>query len=488
MAELPFNFAGPSYVSQSPNWSDAAAINCFCERAEVEGQKGPIAIWDAPGKKLYCTLAEEIAVPSQFELNGRSFAAASNLWETTGGTPVNWGSIGTPPTRPTMITANATQLVVLNNGNLFVFTLATNTLTAVNMAQFNGPISQIGFSDGYIIATIQNSQTFQQSNLEDATTWSGLNISTISYFPDNIVSMVCDHREVWFYSGKQAVVFYNSGAGFPVFIPIQGAFLEVGSGATFSIVKMDNSIFWLSQDERGSMIAYRANGYSGERKSTHAQELAFQLYGVPFGSDAVGWTYQEYGHTFWVLYFPSANATWAYDVASGFWHQRAAWNVNTGTFQADRAMSHTFANGLHLVGDPFSGNIYQLSSTFFTDDTLPLRRLRRSFTNSIRNKRVYFDQIEFDVDAGVGPSVPLTDGDGQPRSPQIVLRWSDDGGNTWSNDYFLSVGLVGQYKIRTIKRMLGKARKRVWEVSWDDPVPIRFANAYLYGEPEQGLQ
>ena len=49
---------------------------------------------------------------------------------------------------------------------------------------FVGAISQIDFIDGYVIATIQNSHTFQQSNLEDATVWNGLNIETLSYFPD----------------------------------------------------------------------------------------------------------------------------------------------------------------------------------------------------------------------------------------------------------------------------------------------------------------
>jgi hypothetical protein len=481
MANIPFQFCGPSSVNQSPYFDNEDALGCYCEKAEVEGTRSQIAMWPVPGKKRLAALSES-SVPSCYTVNGRTFFASSNLWELTENlTVTNWGSLGTPPVAPTQITANAYQLVVMNNGNLFVFTLATNTFEAVDMAQFNGPIKQIDFADGYVLAIIQNSTTFQQSNLEDATTWSGLNIASVSYFPDNLVAMKCDHREAWFWSAKKAVIYYNSGAGFPVFIPIQGAFLEVGCCATFSPVQMDNSIFWLSQDEHGSLVGFRANGYAGERKSTHAQELAWQNYGTPYGQDAVGFSYQEQGHTFWQLYFPSANATWDYDVASGYWHKRGDWQQTTGTYRADNAMCHTFNFGMHLVGDPFSGNVYEMSSSILTNDGRPIRGFRRSPTVGENNDWLYFDSIEFKMQVGQAPLIPLYDGDGQPRPPQIMLRWSDDAGQTWSNTYFLSIGYQGEFEKRVIKRMLGRSRDRVWEVAWIDPVAIRFTAAYLRG-------
>ncbi len=228
----PFGFVGPSYTASSPIIDDELAMNCYCEGSESEGAATPMALLGTPGRKKFCTVPEG-SVPGGFTINGRTFFASSNLWEVdASGVTHNRGALGANPATPTMITANETQLVVLNNGNLFVLTLATNVFIVVDMSQFNGPVSQIGFSDGYVIATLQNSHTFQQSNLEDATTWDGLNIATISYFPDNIASMICDHREPTFWSNKKAIVYYNAGAGFPVFIPIQGAFIESGAGAT----------------------------------------------------------------------------------------------------------------------------------------------------------------------------------------------------------------------------------------------------------------
>ena len=480
MPEIPLGFCGGTYQSVSNVLDAEDAMNCYPERAEVSTETSQIALLECPGKEVFAQLSGEIAVPGSFTVNGRTFVAASHLWELTLTGPINRGSLGSVPVQPAQITANETQLVIANNGNLYVMTLATNALSAVNMAQFNGPILQIGFADGYILATLQNSHTFQQSNLEDAKTWDGLNISTISYFPDNITSMICDHREPWFFSAKKAIGYYNAGAGFPVFIPIQGAFIETGSGATFATVQLDNSVLWLDQTERGNMVARRLNGYVGERISTHAIEAAWQKYTVT--SDAVGWTYEENGHEFWVIYFPTANATWAYDVSTKFWHKRGSWVTQTGTYIADRAMSHTFNFGMHLVGDPFSGTVYQLSSEFHSEAGNIRRGYRRSPTTSDNNKWVYFEQFELNMDTGFAPEFPLFDGDGQPRPAQVMLRWSDDACQTWSNTYTLSLGFPGEFNKRVIKRMLGRGRKRVFEVSWTDPVPIRIAEAFLRGE------
>jgi hypothetical protein len=436
---------------------------------------------------LFCNLPTEAKVPGMFTLNGRSFAAGAHLSEIfNGGLVTDRGSLGVAPVLPTQIVANETQLLIMNNGNLYVFTLATNVLTPVNMAQFGGPVAQIGFSDGFGIATLQNSHTFQQSNLEDFTTWNGLNIATISYFPDNITSFIADHRELWFFSGKKTLGYYNSSAGFPVFIPIQGAYIENGSGATFATVQLDNSVFWIDQDERGGRVARRLNGYSAARVSTHAVEFAWAQY--PTIADAVAYSYEDQGHAFWVIYFPSAangaGATWCFDAATNYWHKRAFWNSGSATFSAHRSMSHTFNFGLHLVGDWQSGNIYQLSSALNTDFGNPLRILRRSPAISQENDWVYFSKIEFDVETGLGPTPPLTDGDGQPRPPQLLLRWSDDAGRTWSNSYILNCGFTGEFGTRVYKRMLGRGRKRIFEVSGTDPVPWKFADAYIDADPE----
>ena len=66
--------------------------------------------------------------------------------------------------------------------------------------------------------------------------------------------------------------------------------------------------------------------------------------------------------------------------------------------------------------------------------------------------------------------------------PQVMLRWSDDGGHTWSNEHWRSMGLTGQWGRRVIWRRLGmtlKLRDRVYEVSGTDPIKIAIMGAEL---------
>ncbi|HEX3941585.1 MAG TPA: hypothetical protein VHX11_08905 [Acidobacteriaceae bacterium] len=477
-----FNLINGTYQAVSPNLDAEWTMNLYPETQESIGAKVRKALILAPGKRIAYQLPEA-GITAQYPVNGRAFVAASNLWELfADGSKVNRGSLGAMPASPNQIISNETQLLILNNGALFVFTLATNVLAPVDMSQFNGAVMQIGFTDGYGIATLLTSHTFQQSNLEDFTTWDGLNISTVSLFPDNFTSMICDHREIWFFSAKKTAAYYNAGAGNPVFIPIQGAFMEFGAAscAAFATVQLDNSIFWLDQDERGWLVARRAVGYGEQRVSTHAVEFAWQNYPNLTANSVIGYTYQEQGHSFWVLKFP--NATWVYDVAENQWHQRGFFNPISGTYEADHSQSHMFVFGKHLVGDWASGNLYQQSTSIYSDMGGPLRWVRRSPTISKENKWLFFSELEIDIEPGLGPQPPLLDGDGQPRAPQIMLRWSNDGTKTWTSTFILNCGMAGEYNARARKVQLGRARRRVWEISGADPIPWRIADGYVKSE------
>jgi hypothetical protein len=67
-------------------------------------------------------------------------------------------------------------------------------------------------------------------------------------------------------------------------------------------------------------------------------------------------------------------------------------------------------------------------------------------------------------------------------NPQLMLRWSDDGGHTWNGERTVSMGRTGQYGTRAIFRRLGmtlKLRDRVYEISGTDPVKVAIMGAEL---------
>jgi hypothetical protein len=65
------------------------------------------------------------------------------------------------------------------------------------------------------------------------------------------------------------------------------------------------------------------------------------------------------------------------------------------------------------------------------------------------------------------------------RGPLMTLRWSDDGGKTFSNEHVRDCGQAGAYLTRVLWNRLGSPRDRVYEISVTDPVPWRIIDAYL---------
>jgi hypothetical protein len=103
----------------------------------------------------------------------------------------------------------------------------------------------------------------------------------------------------------------------------------------------------------------------------------------------------------------------------------------------------------------------------------PIRRLRRSPHLSLEQFRIFYHRFQLDLMPGVGT---LT---GQGVTPTVMLRWSDDGGYTWSSEIELSAGAQGDYTKRVYALMLGSGRDRVFEVSTSDPVQWTLLAAYI---------
>jgi len=66
--------------------------------------------------------------------------------------------------------------------------------------------------------------------------------------------------------------------------------------------------------------------------------------------------------------------------------------------------------------------------------------------------------------------------------PQAMLRWSSNGGSTWSNEHWTSIGKIGRYNNRAIWRRLGWSRDRIFEVVVTDPIKAVIVSANLKAE------
>ena len=467
---------GSSYVARSVNAADNRMVNLFPE-AVPEGGKEAAFLQRAPGLKFLQEVGDgpirglwvaKANVEQFYVVSGVEVYKLTSLT----GTPVLIGEVS--GTGPVSIADNGTQVFFACNGPSFIYNINTGVFGPITDPDFPGAVT-VGFLDGYFVFNEPNSQKVWVTALLDGYDINALDFASAEGSPDGLVAVNVDHREAWLFGTNSIEVWYNAGlADFPL-ARIQGAFNELGLAAPFSVAKLDNTLFWLGRDDRGQGIIYRANGYTGQRVSTHAIEWQMQEYADI--SDATGYTYQQDGHSFYVLNFPSANTTWVFDVATGAWHERAAFQA--GQFNRHRANNQMFFNGQTVVGDYQNGKIYKFDLEVYADDGQPQKWLRswRALPTGANNlARTIQHSMQLDCETGVGLNV------GQGSDPKVMLRWSDDGGHTWSNEHWKSMGKIGRFGYRTIWRRLGatmKIRDRVYEVSGTDPVRIYVMGAEL---------
>lgn len=499
-----------------------------------DGGKEPAFFMRAPGLRKLATIGTG-PIRGLWTYGGYAYVVSG---QTVYKLSTDWTytSIGTVSgTGPVSMTDNGTQLFIACNGPSYIYNASTSVFAQITDSDFPGA-SVVGYLDGYFVFIEPNSQRVWVTSLLDGTSIDPLDFASAEGSPDGLVSMIIDHREVWLFGTNSVEVWYDAGlTDFPL-QRVQGAFNEIGCAAVYSVAKLDNAIFWLGSDARGNGIVYRANGYTGQRVSTHAIEYAIQGYGSI--SDAIAYTYQQDGHPFYVLTFPSVGKTWVYDVSTQAWHERAGFA--NGSFIRHRSNCQTNFNNEVIVGDFEDGRIYAYDLDVYSDDGAIqkwLRSWRALPTGKNDLKRTAHHSLQLDCEAGIGlngidpfdvvllqtelgyrliteagtplaaetlqmliDGAPLETQSGfellteseepitisspfvQGVDPSVSLRWSDDGGHTWGNYHTRSMGRIGEFGARVIWRRLGmtqKLRDRVYEISGTDPVKISIMGAEL---------
>lgn len=455
-----FPLVGGSYTARSPNFDAEKTINLYPEASGSGLSKSIAMLIGTPGLKLWSTIAD-------FPIRGELRVSASTGIVVAGshvytvdmyGTATLRGSISSGST-PVSMASNGLQVMLVTGPTGYSIDLTTFAVTQIVDPDFFGA-DKVDFIDGYFAFNKPGTQEFQITGLYDEII-DPLDFASAEGSPDLLISLIVDHRELWLFGQNSTEVFYNSGnPDFP-FERIQGAFIEQGCAAKNSVAKMDNTVIWLTADDRGQGTVQKAVGYTPQRISNHALEFAIASYSTI--SDAVAYTYQQEGHMFYVLTFPSGNATWVYDSSTALWHQRA-WRNPSGTLDRHRSICQMAFAGQNIVGDWENGNLYVFDLDTYTDNGNILPAIRQCPHIATGNTWQFFHKLWVDMQTGVGLNV------GQGSDPQLILEWSDDGGISFPNRLQVSMGKIGERRARANFRRLGKSRDRVWRVSITDPV------------------
>lgn len=464
-----------AYTARSLIANAQRCLNLYPEANAQPDAPAPMTHYPTPGLSLLQT------APGAIGYRGLYRASNGDLYGVVG-TQVfyispRWvftrlGSIA-PAATPVSMADNGLTLVLVDGSAAgYTVDLTSRAFTPISDPSFYGA-DRVDYLDTFFLFNRPGTAQFYIS-LSESASFDPLDIAAKTGYPDPLAAVIVMHREVWLIGTLKSEIWYDAGAADFAFQAMPGAFVEHGCIAKYSIAAQDLSVYWLSQDLQGNAIVMQGSGYQATRISTHAIEHEFATYVRV--SDAIAYVYQQDGHAFYVLNFPSADKTWVFDAATGLWHQRA-WLDGNGMEHRQRAICCANAYGKIVVGDWENGKLYALALDSYTDDGAPIKRLR-AFPHLLNDgKRVFYRR--FVADMAVGTDDGMRDGTSAAAPPMISLRWSDTRGASWGNAIEQSLGDAGRYLTNIQFQRLGMARDRVFELSWSVPAPTALNGAFI---------
>lgn len=473
---MEFPFISGSNVARSTKIDVERSINFYPE-IQVKDAKNEAALIGCPGRTLFGTgpkapfrgaVAARTTAATAGPNGDRCFYVAyDSLYELLiDGISTFLGQLRTWTGYVGMV-YGGTQLLVVDGQFGYVFDLVANTFIEIDQINGTGFVggTQCRYQDGYFAVCQPGSNFWNISGLDDATSWSGLDYAQKEGNADPIVGFINIHREFLFLGRTTSELWYDAGTvSFP-WAPIPGIFLDQGCVSSWSIVKADQTAYWLGFDDNGQLICFELAGYTPRRVSTSAMEkLLKEKFGDP--TQIIGYTYQDEGHTFIAYNSLTSDTTIVYDIATKEWHERKSFN-EAGILSRDRNNFHVLCFNSHITFDFSNANIYTLSLDVYTDNGGALPKIRIGPHYSKDMKYIFYNSLEIDMETGVG-----LDGAVPGSLPIAILKVSNDGGKTWSSERYKSIGPIGAARTRVRWNNLGRARDRVFWFEVDDPVKV----------------
>jgi hypothetical protein len=510
------SLTGGAYQSRSVIANAQRCLNLFPEsNPEETNPPVPVTHYPRPGKKTFALPpASGMGRGLYRATNGDLYTVVANTLYFVNSVGVysaigNLGNVTHPVVSMADNGEDVGNIMGVVDGTTNGWTVALDTRVFAAIVDATGTFvgsTTINYLSGFFLFNAPGTP-FWYSSLLNSMTFNALDLASKNAYADNIQIVGVRQRETWLIGELSTEPWYLSGASPFAFEAVSTTFVSYGCVAPYSQVSLDSELFWISQDLKGQAIVVQSSGYKAQRISTHAIEQILQGYVETAGTiaDAIGSTYQIQGHTFYVLSFPTADATWQYDIATKQWSQ-LCWLDNDGIEHRDRCVLSVNAYNQVIGLDWQTGIIYTIDVNTYTDNGLPIKCLR-SFPHVMDEmKRITHWALVADMECGTttdtGPVIPdlsitLTPAPGwtavpgtpvvtiPPTPPLLNLRYSDDRGVSFSDYLTTSMGNIGEYLTSPQFTRLGMARDRVYELSWSEPIKTALNGAYILTEEAQ---
>lgn len=492
MDRLPL--AGGSYSARSPIANAQRCVNYYPELNRGDAPV-PFTYYQRPGLRPLCQgdIAPvrgiyQASNGSGYAVTGTSVWTIDSAWNLT-----KIGTLAVSAVTPVSFIDNG-ETIFLADGSTsgYSIDLGTNAFATISdpTGTFTGA-TRVDYIDTFMLWNIPGTRSFG-STLSDELVFDALYVAGKSGYPDPLSTLIVNKREIILLGTLKGEIWYDAGnTGFP-FAELPGAYIEHGIASPYSIAATDIQTFWLSRDLYGQGIVFALRGYDTRRISNHALEYALsQMASI---SDAIGYIYQQAGHVFYVLTFPTGNQTWVYDLSlesdpTMAWHQRA-WTDANGNLTRHRGMSAAVINNVNVVGDYANGTIYAQDPNHYVDSVDgidgPISFIK-GFPHILAGsaqrggaqrtlaagQQFQFGKFIADIEAGNGP----LETDGSPAT--IGLTWSIDRGKTFGTTVLQSDGATGEYTAQPQWPTSVLGRDVVFELSHSIAGPAALNSAWV---------
>jgi hypothetical protein len=435
-------------------------VNCYYEQRQ-DGDKAKVVIYGTPGLLLDFNVSQPTNLPirailgtnetSLYALQYNQFLSLSPT-----GTAFFAGSINTINGLASLaLNPSASQVMLVDGQDGWVYQPGPNTLTklAATGTWWTPGAKTVTNVGGYFVAEIPGTGEFGVSNVNDATTGSSLSFATAAAYADQCIAVDNLQGNLLTFGNIHTEFWQPVGTPPPSqpFANIQSAANEWGLAAIFSRQHVDQALFFLAKTRQGTRRVVRIDGYVPTPVSTEI-DAVINTKGFVY-ADAVACSYQRDVHSFYQLTFPTMMRTFVYDCSTGIWNEAQS-GLSTGPFVRHQANLATYYSGDTLLTDYQNGNIYRMDDNTFTDNGAPV--LREVITkHQLKGfNRFKIPDLYLDMETGVG----VSSGAVQDMNPQVSIECSKDNGRTWLAPRLISLGPIGNYRVRVRARRFGQAR------------------------------
>lgn len=460
--EIPFT--GPTLAGRSGRVNAERTVNLY-PVVNTPTDKGTVTLYADAGTRKIGTAGNGARrsngvsfLGDQYYVNGTSLVRHQ-----PGGAIGSVGTLASTPGRVT-IAAGFNKMALADGQN--VYTWDGSSFTTVSSPPFTRP-THITYLDGYFMVNDADTDDWYLSAINDPTSWAAADVKAAEARGDGALALTSNDEDVFVFGNESYEVYTNNAnPDFP-FERYAGGVGQFGIAAPHSLVASSAGIFWLASVKEGGFAIMQMIGTTPQRISP--DWLGWELEQLTNVADAWGFVANIAQRWRYQLTLPGAERTYVYDLTSQMWYERESYGFTYSTIGG-----HGFIpqRNLHVVGDARNTNVNELTFDVYTENDQPLVRSRRTQVVHRTKQRMTFNALHIDMETGVGLTA------GQGSAPVVSLRYSDDGGDSWSDWIDGSLGAIGERHVEIVFYRLGTSRQRIFEIRVSDPVETVLIGAH----------